>query len=204
MYMERKFLKESNSLEWILLAGAFTPAAIWIANGLRKTIKKWFTGIGGNDDIFELMFKDKEFIKELTRIIEEEGGIYDFLDKVKPKITDWDASTMWQMGGYKGKLFIQNVANKNIPVIIDKILSSSSFKKYITKYKLEKKDIQSFGDGLYFILTNPDFKRNYSQMLQDVGEDITHATRAMNDREKRKFFNLDDGKISLKYLLPKQ
>jgi hypothetical protein len=184
MYMERKFLKESNSLEWILLAGAFTPAAIWIANGLRKTIKKWFTGIGGNDDIFELMFKDKEFIKELTRIIEEEGGIYDFLDK--------------------GKLFIQNVANKNIPVIIDKILSSSSFKKYITKYKLEKKDIQSFGDGLYFILTNPDFKRNYSQMLQDVGEDITHATRAMNDREKRKFFNLDDGKISLKSLLPKQ
>ena len=199
---------ESISIDLVLTVGVILPAALWLANQLRKSTTKWWTGEDENS--MDFLFKDKEFIKDLTKVIEDEGGIYDFLDKVKPKlypstkqrIGDYDPDTMWILGGYKGIGFIQNVANKNIPVIIDKILASKSFKKYADKYKYSKREIDSFGNGLYFVLTDPSFKKNYAKMLKDVGEDVSHATREMTDKEKRKFFNLDDDKISLKSLIP--
>ena len=64
-----------------------------------------------------------------------------------------------------------------------------SFKVQKTKVGGDSK--ADFENGLYFVITDPNFRRVYTKMLKDAGEDTTLATRDMTDKEKMKFFNLD-------------
>lgn len=201
MYMKKKILKEDATgvFNTIMVSMVALPTVIYLISQIKKGAKK-LMGIE-DENRFDKLLKDKEFVKDLTKIIQDEGGIYEFLDKIVPLVAngDWDANNFWS---YKSISFAQNVAGKNIPRIIKEILNTPSFKKFAQKEKLSKSDIEGFGNGWYFVLTNPNFRKRYAEMLKNAGEDIDNAYRDMTDKEKRKFFNLDH-KINLKNLLPK-
>jgi|LauGreDrversion4_2_1035121.scaffolds.fasta_scaffold49630_4 hypothetical protein len=211
MYMERKkVIKELHpSTVNALIAGTTVlPLAAYV---VWRTIDYLGDKLGIKANPFKDLLKNKQFVKELAEIIEDEGGIYDFLDKVKPKMKpgrDYDAQVLWNLGGINSTTFINNVAGKNAPRIVNRIMDTPIVKSFFRpggkKTKVGSDSKADFENGLYYVITDPQFRRVYTKMLKDAGEDITLATRDMTDREKQKFFNLDDGKISLKSLLPKQ
>lgn len=211
MYMERKkVIKELHpSTVNALIAGTtILPLAAYV---VWNTIDYLRDKLGLKANPFKDLLKNKQFIKALAEIIEDEGGIHDFLDKVKPKLIpgrQYDAQVLWNLGGINSTTFINNVAGKNAPRIVNRIMDTPIVKSFFRadgmKTKVGSYHKKAFENGLYFVITDPEFRRVYTKMLKDAGEDITLATRDMTDKEKRKFFNLDDGKISLKSLLPKQ
>lgn len=166
---------------------------------LRDSLKKWLK-IKDTPSAGERLFKDKDFVLDLKKIIIEEGGIYEFLDLIRPLIAngDWDANNFWS---YKSISFAKNVAGKHIPRIIQKILDTPGFKKFAKQEGLKDKDFEAWGNGFYFVLTGHRFRKLLHKALVDVGDDAEFAYREMTDKEKRKFFSLDH-KINLKSLLP--
>jgi len=195
--MKKKILTEATpDYSGIILGTAALGTLVYF---LRDSIKKWFN-IEDEPLRGERLFKDRDFVLDLKKIIIEEGGIYEFLDLIRPLIAngDWDANNFWS---YKSISFAKNVAGKHIPRIIKKILDTPGFKKFAKKEGLKDKDFEAWGNGFYFVLTSYGFRKMLHQALVDVGDDAEFAYREMTDKEKRKFFSLDH-KINLKSLLP--
>jgi len=181
--------------QFIIAATAVLPLAAWV---VYRTIDWLGDKLGIKANPFKDLLKNKQFAKELSLIIEDEGGIYDFLDKVKPKLIpgrQYDAQVLWNLGGIYSYTFINNVAGKDAPRIVKIIMNSQIVKSYFRadgkKTKVGGDSKADFENGLYFVITDPNFRRVYAKMLKDAGEDTTSATRDMTDKEKMKFFNPD-------------
>ncbi|MFM7646113.1 MAG: hypothetical protein ACKO41_05295, partial [Sphingomonadales bacterium] len=136
------------------------------------------------------LFADRDFVLDLKKILIEEGGIYEFLDKILPLVKNgnWDANNYWS---YKSITFAKHIAGQHIPRIIQKILDSPGFKEFAKKEGLRKKDLKAWGNGFYFVLTSFSFRKTFHNALIDVGDDAEFVYRDMTEEEKRKFFNLD-------------
>lgn len=213
MCMEKKKLNEMHVDGEILFA--LSPAIFlfvkWIINKIpKKPIvrdKAYYDDPNPNNDkIYDMILHDRNFLIDLKKIIEEEGGIYDFVDSIKPRMIpgeDFDVDLMPTMGGYKGREWIKYVSGNRTHIIIDKIIDSPTVQKYIKKYKLTDDWKRVFGDTFYFVLSSSDFKKRYIELLKSVGEDYSDIVRDMTDAEKKRFFNIKDNIISLKKLLPK-
>ena len=187
-------MSESTS-NLIILLVTVVPVAVFI---VWRTIDYLGDKLGIKANPFKDLLKNKQFAKELSLIIEDEGGIYDFLDKVKPKLIpgrQYDAQVLWNLGGIYSYTFINNVAGKDAPRIVKIIMNSQIVKSYFRadgkKTKVGSYHKKAFENGLYFVITDPEFRRVYTKMLKDAGEDTTLATRDMTDKEKMKFFNPD-------------
>ena len=116
--------------QFIIAATAVLPLAAWV---VYRTIDWLGDKLGIKANPFKDLLKNKQFAKELSLIIEDEGGIYDFLDKVKPKMKpgrDYDAQVLWNLGGIYSNTFINNVAGKDAPRIVKIIMNSQIVKSY--------------------------------------------------------------------------
>ena len=171
-----------------LAAAVSLPLAGWLVSYLWNKY--------GKEPIMDKLLTDKDFLKELAEILEEEGGIDEFMKKYKPRMKqgdEYDPGIMWMSGGYNGVRWITHIAGNNVHQIIDKILDSQSVKDWAKKNKI--KNLKSLGNGLYFILTSSNFKNTYAKIL---------AASAEKEAKKMKKENKSIGTISLKSLLPKQ
>jgi hypothetical protein len=188
--MERKkVIKESLAL------AVFLPLAGYLVAYLAKKFR--------GESVYDILLTDKDFLKELADILEEEGGIDEFMKKYKPKLKpgeDYEGGVMWWYGGYNGVKWVTRVAGNNVHKVIDKLLDTKVVKDWAKKYK--KSDLKPLGNALYFILTGSEFRNTYAEML------AVSAKKQAKEIEKQ----IEKGKIkeskssvtiSLKNLLPK-
>lgn len=173
--------------------------SIWIINKLikKKNVVRdkayWDDPNPNNDKIFDMILHDKEFLIDLRNIVEDEGGIYDFIDNIKPKMKpgdDYDPDTIDSAGGYKGSMWKANVSGKRTHIIIDKMIAAPTVQKYIVKYKLSKGWERVFGDTMYFVLSDYGFKKRMIDLFKEAGEEINFIIRDMTEEEKLRYFNL--------------
>jgi hypothetical protein len=186
--MAKKNMNESLALA----AAVFLPLAGYLIAYLNKKFRK--------DTEYDDLLSDKDFLKELAEILEEEGGIDEFMKKYKPKMKvgdDYDAGIMWMSGGYNSVRWVTNIAGNNVHKVIDKLLDTQVVKDWAKTHN--KKNLKVLGNTLYYILVDSKFKKIYGEMLADSAKKQAKEI----EKQKMKENKLSDT-ISLKSLLPKQ
>lgn len=105
------------------------------------------------------------------------------MDKLKPLIRheDWDHNNFWSVRSFSFK----NIAGIYARPIIEKIIKTEGFKKFLEKEKVGYSGIESFSNGLWIVLSQNTFKKTYSKMLANAGLDSFFADREMTDEEKK-------------------
>lgn len=166
--------------------------AIWVTYSFISSIKSVFiivTGKAPKPNKFDKLLLDKGFVCCLRDIVEEEGGIHVFMDKLRPLIPheDWDHNNFWSVRSFSFKI----VAGIYARPIIEKIIESDGFKSYMGKEKIGNNEIESYSNGLWFLMSQYSFKKTYRSMLANAGLETNFADREMTDEEKRRFFNFD-------------
>lgn len=165
---------------------------IWILYHWVKSIKRYLNKLLGKKPTLSQLDRlliDKNFVSDLRDIIEEEGGIYLFMDKMRPLIhhEDWDHDTFWSVRSFTFK----NVAGIHARPIIERLINTSGFNDFLKKEKIKNTEIEAFSNGLWMVLSQRSFRHIYLRILSDVGIDTKYASRDMTDEEKRTYFNID-------------
>lgn len=148
-------------------------------------------------ELFDFILKDVNFIKELSQLIEAEGGIYLFLKKNKPKMNCYDVqgyNYVWDKG-YKDAYFLENYSSPSTPRIIDKIIEFNVCKEYLSKYDMSDYYVDlklELACNIYILITNDNFFENYAKMLVSANLDVSLARREMTYEEKLAYFDLED------------
>lgn len=148
-------------------------------------------------ELFDFIIKDANFIKELSQLIESEGGIYLFIKKVKPKKDCFDGSGfnyVWDKG-YKDEYFIQHYSFPSTPRIIDKIIDFNICKEYFSKYAMLDYNIDlkhELAGNIFILITDDSFFEKYPKMLASANLDVSLARREMTYEEKLEYFDLKD------------
>jgi hypothetical protein len=148
-------------------------------------------------ELFDFILKDANFVKELSQLIEAEGGIYLFIKKVKPKKNCYDGSGfnyVWDKG-YKDEYFLQHYSSVSTPKIIDKIIDFNMCKEYFSKYDMSDFDIDlkhELASNIFILITDDSFFENYPKMLASANLDVRLARREMIYEEKLEYFDLKD------------
>lgn len=192
-----------NNAHDAVLGFLFSIPIAFLVLHLGTAFKRWimrlFTRIPQDpDDAIKYIIYEKDFLIDLSKVIEDEGGIYMFLKKVKTKSkpslhTDDTNDSLIFQGGYKSKYWMENVSSAETPDIIDKIISTNSVDRYLTKYDM--RDWKSyFGNHIFLFITQSDFQQQYAKLLSDAGLDTRHARREMTDEEKNIFWDIDTNK----------
>jgi hypothetical protein len=148
-------------------------------------------------ELFDFILKDVNFIKELSQLIEAEGGIYLFLKKIKPKMNCYNGqgeNYVWDKG-YKDAYFLENYSSASTPRIIDKIIEFDVCKKYFSKYDMSDYYLDlnaEFACNIFILITDDIFFENYANMLASANLDVSLARREMTYEEKLAYFDLED------------
>jgi hypothetical protein len=170
--MERKkVIKEGLDLG----LAVFLPLAGYLISYLVKKFR--------GDTITDDLLSDKDFLKELAKILEEEGGIDEFMKKYKPKLKvgdDYDAGMMWMSGGYNGVRWVTHVAGNNVHKVIDKLLDTNVVKDWAKKHKQSTRDLKGLGNALYYLLVDEKFKSIYARMLADSAKKQLKKNNSIN------------------------
>ena len=174
----------------------FSLPILHLVTAAKRSIMRSLTNIPQDpDDIIKHILLDHNFIADLSKIIEEEGGIYAFLRKIAPKSSpalhtdDTNDNLVFQVG-YKGKYWLENVSSKETPAIIDKIISAPSVTAYLEKYKMA--NLQKYlGNHIFLFITDYQFQRKYADMLLRAGLNVELARREMSLEEKNIFWGID-------------
>ncbi|MFM7645646.1 MAG: hypothetical protein ACKO41_02930 [Sphingomonadales bacterium] len=170
---------------------------LYVGIAIKRSLMRVFTKIPQDrDDIIKHIIHDKDFIIDLSKIIEEEGGIYIFLKKTTPKSrpslhTDDTHDNLIFSGGYKGKYWIQNVSSKETPAIIDKIIAAPSVALFLEKYRMTEWN-NYLGNHIFLFITDPTFQSKYATMLSIAGLDQSLARREMTLEEKKIYWDIDE------------
>lgn len=148
-------------------------------------------------ELFDFIIKDPKFIKELSQLIEAEGGIYLFIKKVKPKKNCFavDGFNLVFSNGYKDEFFLQHYSSVATPVIIDKIIEFDICKVYFSKYDMSDFDIDlkhELASNIFILITDDSFFEKYPKMLANANLDVSLARREMIYEEKLEYFDLKD------------
>jgi hypothetical protein len=148
-------------------------------------------------ELFDFILKDVNFIKELSQLIEAEGGIYLFLKKIKPKMNCYDGqgyNYVWDKG-YKDAYFLENYSSSSTPRIIDKIIEFNVCKEYFLKYDMSDYYVDlklELACNIFIFITDDSFFENYANMLASANLDVSLARREMTYEEKLVYFDLKD------------
>ena len=148
-------------------------------------------------ELFDFILKDANFVKELSQLIEVEGGIYLFCKKVKTKKDCYDAegiSYVWNYG-YKDEYFLQHYSSSTTPGIIDKIIEFNICKEYFSKYDMSDYCLDlkhELASNIFILITDNSFFQNYANMLTGANLDVSLARREMTYEEKLEYFDLKD------------
>jgi hypothetical protein len=197
--MEKKKLNEDAGLLATILTGAVGILAFWAlkkafvfsVNGLSKVM-------GGGDviptvdfeKIYARLMKNREFLKDFTKIIMDEGGIDDFIKKTKTKTKEPSMNWTGQIAAYG----YQKVSDKNFDLdfgpsaknVVNKLIKTNSFKRETSK--LSKSEIQYIANVFFAVIISPDFEKE--------ARDIIAAQLKKNS-------NKLESSMSLKKLIPK-
>jgi|694.fasta_scaffold00818_7 hypothetical protein len=163
---------------------------------IKRMIMRIFTKIPQDpDDVIKYIIYEKSFLIDLSTIIEEEGGIYLFLKKIKPRSnpalhTNEYHEVLILDIGYKSKYWIENVSNNETSHIIDKIISTGSVKEYLKKYKMDNWD-NYIGNHIYLFITKIDFQFQFAKLLSNVGLDEGISRPEMTTEQKNFFWDID-------------
>jgi hypothetical protein len=195
--------KLNESIIGTILAGAIVALAFWAIKEAGQSSVNLITRAMGsgmqvgskNVKLFlDNLLKNKAFILDFSKIIQDEGGIDEFIKKTKYDDDVWDGAdnvtpaVIWY--GYqefsKDKNYGLNL-NKHAVKIVDKLVKLNSFKSLTQKYKLDDREIQYISNSLFLTITDPDFKK--------VGEKFMKTALEKNA-------NKLENSISLKKLLP--
>jgi hypothetical protein len=173
----------------------FSLPLLHLGSAAKRSVMRLLTNIPQDpNDIIKHILLDHDFTADLSKIIEEEGGIYIFLKKVTPKsrpalhMSDDHESLIFQVG-YKGKYWLENVSSKETPAIIDKIISARSVTSYLEKYKMADYR-QYFGNHIFLFITDSQFQKKYANMLLLAGMNVELARREMSLEEKNIFWGI--------------
>jgi hypothetical protein len=174
----------------------FSLLVLHVGTAAKRSIMRLLTNIPQDpNDIIKYILLDHHFIADLSKIIEEEGGIYIFLKKVTPKsrpalhTDDTNDNLIFQVG-YKGKYWLENVSSKETPTIIDKIIAAPSVTAYLEKYKMS--EWRSYlGNHIFLFITDSQFQRKYADMLLRAGLNVELARREMTLEEKNIFWDVN-------------
>jgi hypothetical protein len=163
---------------------------------IKRKIMRIFTNIPQDpDDVIKYIINDKSFLIDLSRVIEEEGGIYLFLKKIKPRsnpalyTNEYHEIVIFDIG-YKSKYWIENVSNNETSYIIDKIISSESVNQYLKKYKMHNWN-SYIGNHIYLFITKIDFQIQFAKLLSNAGLDTLIARPDMTSEQKDLFWDID-------------
>jgi hypothetical protein len=174
----------------------FSLPVLHLGTAVKRSIMRLLTNIPQDpDDIIKHILLDHDFTADLSKIIEEEGGIYIFLRKVAPKSRpalhkdDNNENLIFQVG-YKGKYWLKNVSSKETPAIIDKIIGTPSVTAYLEKYKMAGSQ-KYFGNHIFLFITDYQFQSKYADMLLRAGLNVELARREMSLEEKNIFWDID-------------
>ena len=201
--MEKQKLNESTLIAAIF-GGAILLLSYWVIKKLGKISINLITRAMGSGTQFpnkkvetflDKSLKNQSFIKDFTKIIQDEGGIDEFVKKTKYSSDTWTAgdqvtpAVIWY--GYKEFEKDENGGldlNKNAVRIVDKIIKTPSFKSLAKKDKLTNDEISTVGNALFLTITDDEFKK--------VGD---HYIKKSLEKNANKL----ESSISLKKLIPK-
>lgn len=190
------FTNPNDAVLGFIVAILISLPVLHLGTAAKRSTMRLLTNIPQDpDDIIKQILLDHDFTVDLSKIIEEEGGIYIFLRKVAPKsrpalhTDDTNENLIFQIG-YKGKYWLDNVSSKETPAIIEKIISTPSMTAYLEKYKMT--DWQRYiGNHIFLFITDYQFQNKYADMLLRAGLNVDLARREMSLEEKNIFWDID-------------
>lgn len=167
--MEKNTKKQPMNEDFIgiILSYVAMGLAAWVFSKLAKD--KGSDGVPGQPNPPENvvnaindMWYDKPFIKDFAKIISDEGSFYKLsielekeIEKIKDKEDAYSEGDIWKL---------VNKANFQPPAvakrIVDKLLKTASYKKYVRKYKFQKDDQQIFAKLLLYVIMDRKFTDN--------------------------------------------
>ena len=159
----------------VIFGGAILLLSYWVIKKIGKISINLITRVLGSGDQFiskkvetflSTTLKSQSFIKDFAKIIQDEGGIDEFVKKTKYSADTWTAgdqvtpAVIWY--GYKAFEKDENGGldlNKNAVRIVDKLLKTSSFKSLAKKDKLTDREISTVGNYLFLTIVDDEFKK---------------------------------------------
>jgi len=165
----------ASILTYLIGAAVFVFAQRFILYTQEKIgtfLVKSFAGKKKNEVIDEAnrigleLAKNIQFLKDLAKIIIEEGGLKKFIQKTK---TDFDSDIMyWYNFDDEGMM---QKDDGNLYRIVKKVLELPSVKKEIKNSYYEDKKLltQKIGNTIWVFLAHRDFKQNLENTLDEIG-----------------------------------
>lgn len=157
--MGKKLINEDMGT--IFVGMVVVTLATWI---LRKLGGVFFgnTGLSSRvTDSFDDIYKDKALVKDLAKILDDEGNLDDLFDRIRshkgiPGSPSWEDdepswSTIYLMKGYKYQPDAKRIANK--------LVKTTSYKNFSKKHKFDKDDDIGMEKVFYFMISQRDFKK---------------------------------------------
>jgi hypothetical protein len=154
----------------------FLLVSIWLIN----KIGKWEYDVGLSDKVigsFKDIYKDKELIKDLAKILEQEGDLDKLFDKIRshianPRKPSWedDYSSWTGIDMMKGYIF-----QPDVKIIVNKLIKTSYYKSFSKKHEFDKKDDAGMEKIFYFIMTQKDFRdvaKNFIMKATDKNDGL--------------------------------
>lgn len=105
-------------------------------------------------DAIEDIWDDKSFIKDFAKILADEGNF----EEIEKQIIDSSLETVTYEKELWDKVDSPNYRPPSISKrIVEKLMSTDSYKKLARKYKFQKNDEVNFAKLLYITISKPDF-----------------------------------------------
>ena len=176
--MEKKKLNEDMGA--IFVGMLVIGLANWI---LRKLGIRWGHDTGLSKRVtnsFGDIYKDKELVKDLANILNQEGDLDKLFDKIyKNDSPEWDDIEM--VKSYKFQPDAKRIASK--------LVNTSSYKRFSAKHKFDETDDEKMENIFYFIITQRDFKdtaKNY------IIKAVTNSSNLINKGRSPRSLKLSD------------
>lgn len=176
MSMEKRKLNETPTEDLIVLL-SIIPVGLtlwWLKKMAGKAFGYAAKKLGldaywpseKSQKVANVLSNDKAFVKDMAKIISDEGGVDEFVKKTKVKgeIDPYSIMTT----GYQSWKKENNKIPSNAVDIVEKILKTPSFKQVVKKHDLDKNDIQTLGNGFLIGISSPDFKSTAQKMVDDT------------------------------------
>jgi len=112
------------------------------------------------------LWTDSGFTKDFATIIKNEGDFNEFIKRTKT-LSD-NGEDDYNRINWKGFQSYKNSAAD----VTQKVLKTSSFKKIVNKYKLDKTEIQFIGNNIFYTITNEDFRKKALEIRNSVFKDM--------------------------------
>ena len=157
---------------------------IGLAHWIMKSLGiRWGhdTGLSGRvKDSFGDIYKDKELVKDLANILNQEGDLDKLFDKIyKDDSPEWDDIEM--VKSYKFQPDAKRIASK--------LVKTSSYKRFSNKHQFDKTDDIKMENIFYFIITQKNFKDTAKNYILNA---VTNSSNLINKGRSPQSLKLSD------------